>query len=145
MSSELVSPNDLFKAGVDMVLKGVNPTTPEDWVQLLHFWSFNISADALPDAVMSLCQIFRAPIEEAKVLQVVDYYQKLAVTRREEELRKLIGKPVTHEHLKHVRAALAQNLDYDGIVSVFTKANLPAAWPDLGAWEQLGRLCNALF
>ncbi len=142
---KLISPNSLFEAGVDKMLKGVDPSTPSDWKALLHFWAFNLEATSLPGSLQMMCIAFRVPVDNEEVDKIGAYYRAIAIKRQEEMLMKLIGKPVQHGHLKHLRSILGQNLHYDQLVELFKKSGLEPSWPHIHDYEKLGKLCKALF
>ena len=145
MDNSLVSLNELYKAGIDIMLKGIEPQTIEDWERLIHFWAYNISPETLPSSVELLCTVFSSPLKNDRVLEIVSHYKALAVQRQEDALKKIIGKPVTHAHLKHLRSIMSQNIEYDGLIEIFKKASIPPTWPNHDSWELWAKLCNALF
>ena len=145
MPTRLVSPNELFTGGVEMMLQGNEPKNPEDWEKLVNFWAYNVSPEVLPQAVELLCSIFSVPIEPKLVQEISKHYKDAAIKRQEEMLKKIIGSPVTHAHLKHLRSIMAQNIGYDGLIAVFKKAGIDPSWPNHDAYEQWAKLCNALF
>ena len=142
---KLISPNGLFKAGVDKMLKGVDPSTPSDWKALLHFWAFNLEATSLPESLKMMCIAFRVPVDSKEVEKIGAYYRAVALKRQEEMLTKLIGMPIQHNHLKHLRSILGQNLHYDQLIELFQKSGLEPSWPHIHDYEKLGKLCKALF
>jgi uncharacterized protein YcgL (UPF0745 family) len=142
---KLYSPAELYKSGVSMVLGGTEPQTPEDWTKLVHFWAYNINPEMVHESVGMLCLIYRSPVEEDDIKKIATYYKDLALKRQEEALKQIIGKPVTHSHLKHLRSIMASNLQYADLVKVFDKAGINHAWPNHESWESWGKLCDALF
>ena len=142
---KLYSPAELYKSGVTMVLEGVEPQAPEDWTKLIHFWAYNINPEMVLETLSMLCLIFKSPIKEGDVKKIATQYKDMALKRQEEALKKIVGKPVTHDHLKHLRSVMSTNLQYADLVKVFDKAAIPHAWPNHGSWENYGKLCSALF
>ena len=145
MDNSLVSLNELYKAGIDIMLKGIEPQTIEDWERLIHFWAYNISPETLPSSVELLCTVFSSPLKNDRVLEIVSYYKTLAIQRQEDVLKKIIGKPVTHTHLKHLRSIMSQHMEYGDLLEIFKKASIPPTWPNHDSWELWAKLCNALF
>jgi hypothetical protein len=145
MGNKLYSPNELFVAGKQLMLNDVEPQNGSDWVKLVHFWAANINTGSLPEAVEQLCIMYRAPIKKELVLKISNHYRDLALKKQEEELKKIIGKPVNHAHLKHLRSIISKNVEYGNMIQIFHKAKLPEAWPHHDNWESWGKLCNALF
>jgi len=145
MESKLFSPNELLTAGKDIMLGGVAPKDSNDWNKIVHFWAANISASLLPSTIELLCVMFRVPLDKEVVLSISKYYKELAIKKQEEELQKIIGQPVTHNNLKHLRSIISENLEYGEIIKIFKKAQLQEAWPNHESWEAWGKLCNALF
>lgn len=141
----IYSPVELYEAGVKMMLKGVEPQTEDDWKKLVHFWAFNIGSDKLTEAVELLCLIFKAPLKSDYIQTVSKKYMAEALERQEKALKEIIGKPVTHQHLKFLRSTMSTNLSYEDLVKVFEKAGLELSWPNQTSWEAWGKLCKALF
>ena len=142
---KLYSPAELYKSGVTMMLNGSDPQTSEDWTKLIHFWAYNINPESMPETLGMMCLIFKSPVKDGEIKKIAAHYKKEAQKRQEETLKKIIGKPVTHEHLKHLRSIMCTSLQYADLVKIFDKAAIPHAWPNHGSWENYGKLCNALF
>jgi len=145
VANNLTSLKKLYEKGVEIMLRGTDPITENDWERLTHFWAYNLDASSLPNSLETLSNIFRSPLPKERITKIGVYYQLLAFKRQDEMLKKLLGQLVTPDHLKHLRSIMSRNLQYEDLVKVFKKSGLEPSWPQQDDWTRLGKLCKALF
>jgi len=72
--SELVSPNDLFKASKEYMLEGREPASTEDWLLMVNFWVVNIEKSVRVPATLILVKLFAVPVTVEQVKKIIDFH-----------------------------------------------------------------------
>jgi hypothetical protein len=63
----MVSPNDLQKAAIAMMLEGREPKTDEDWAKCVNFWAANIAKGLEESACHLLKRLFDCPLPDEDI------------------------------------------------------------------------------
>jgi hypothetical protein len=70
----MVSPNDLQKAAIDMMLDGNKPRSSADWTLCANFWAANIQKGLEVSALPVIAMLFDCPLKRDE-LQAIATYQ----------------------------------------------------------------------
>ena len=66
----LRSPNEMMAAAKEMMLKGKEPVTNEDWARVVNFWAANAEPTMAYEATRFLCFLYDVP--EAVMSQITE-------------------------------------------------------------------------
>lgn len=74
--AEHTSPNALLQEAKEQMLKGADPVDRKDWMLILNFMSFNISAKVQPAALLLIKTIYNMPVSNDDVIKISEFQAK---------------------------------------------------------------------
>lgn len=73
----MVSPNEMQQAAKDIMLKGREPSTYDDWVKVVNFWAANITSGMEVLCCALLAKLYDAPLAPEIIRSIAEHQAKV--------------------------------------------------------------------
>lgn len=70
---KLVSPDEILQAAKDQMLDCREPTTVEDWVQVMNFVAYNVSSGVEKEVCRLFVLMYDIPLSEKFVEEIAEF------------------------------------------------------------------------